>query len=72
MARFKKNKFEELHIRCDALRGLLYAEFGFDLEEIAAVESAALREFEIKRVGRTQHPAHSAVQHHRKSNSFCD
>lgn len=36
---------EELRIRCDALRGLLYAECGFELDEIAAVENAALSEF---------------------------
>jgi hypothetical protein len=39
---------EELRIRCDALRGLLYAEYGFELDEIAAVEDAALSEFRVE------------------------
>ena len=42
------NDLEELRIRCDALRGLLYAECGFELEQIAAVEEAALLEYSGK------------------------
>jgi hypothetical protein len=36
---------EELWIRLEALRGLLFAEYDFDLHEIAEVEHAALVEF---------------------------
>lgn len=39
------NNLEELQIRCDALRGVLYAECGFELEQIAALENAALLQF---------------------------
>ncbi len=39
------NDTEELRIRCDALRGLLFAECGLELDEIAALEQAALDDF---------------------------
>ncbi len=49
-----ENTPEEMRIRCDALRGLLYAECGFELNEISAVEAAALAEFRMKRTGRRE------------------
>ncbi len=44
VACFAEDTTEELRIRCEALRGLLYAECGFELDEIDAVEEAALWE----------------------------
>ena len=45
MAAANDNDYEELRIRCDALRGLLIAECGFEMDEIAAVEDSAVAEF---------------------------
>ncbi len=49
MARFIENSVEELRIRCDALRGLLHAEYDLELDEIAAIEDAAVSEFLLER-----------------------